>query len=307
MTTALRTLRIGTRGSKLALVQSELVRAALIRHNPGLEVELVRITTRGDTVLDRPLAAIGGKGLFVTEIEEAMRDGRVDVAVHSAKDLPSELPLDMTFAAIPPREDARDVLIGIVDTIEALPSGARVGTSSPRRQCQLRAMRSDLDLADVRGNVDTRLRKLDAGDYDALVLAAAGLNRLGIVDPRIHPIAPDQMIPCVGQGALGIEARAGDTDVLSLVAPLHDADTADAVVAERAFLAATGGGCDSAVAAHATVHGDVITLMGMIGTVDGVYVRDHTVGPRAEANRIARELAEMLLARGGTELLPRVR
>lgn len=307
MTTAVRTLRIGTRGSKLALVQSELVRAALIRHNPGLEVELVRITTRGDTVLDRPLAAIGGKGLFVTEIEDAMRDGRVDIAVHSAKDLPSELPLDMTFAAIPPREDARDVLIGRVDALEALPSGARVGTSSPRRQSQLRAMRSDLDLADVRGNVDTRLRKLDAGDYDALVLAAAGLNRLGIADPRIHPIAPDRMIPCVGQGALGIEARAGDMDVLSLVAPLHDADTADAVVAERAFLAATGGGCDSAVAAHATVRGDVITLMGMIGTVDGAFVRDHTAGPRDEANRIARELAEMLLARGGSELLPRVR
>ena len=307
MTAVVRTLRIGTRGSKLALVQSELVRAALMRRNPGLEVELVRITTRGDTVLDRPLAAIGGKGLFVTEIEDAMRDGRVDIAVHSAKDLPSELPLDMTFAAIPPREDARDVLVGSVDTIEALPRGARVGTSSPRRQSQLRAMRSDLDLADVRGNVDTRLRKLDAGDYDALVLAAAGLNRLGIVDPRIHPIEPDQMLPAVGQGALGIEARAGDADVLSLVAPLHDADTADAVIAERAFLAATGGGCDSAVAAHATVRGDVITLTGMIGTVDGVYVRDHTVAPRGEATRVAHQLAAMLLARGGAELLPRAR
>src|SRR5579875_2844425 len=176
----MRTLRIGTRGSKLALVQSEMVRAALERRHPGLEVELVRITTRGDTVLDRPLAAIGGKGLFVTEIEDAMRDGRVDLAVHSAKDLPSELPLDMTFAAIPRREDARDVLVGNVQAIEALAEGARVGTSSPRRQCQLRALRPDLDSADVRGNVDTRLRKLDSGDYDAIILAAAGLNRLGI-------------------------------------------------------------------------------------------------------------------------------
>lgn len=303
----MRALRIGTRGSKLALVQSELVRDALLRRHPGLEVELVRITTRGDTVLDRPLAAIGGKGLFVTEIEDAMRDGRVDIAVHSAKDLPSELPHDMAFAAIPPREDARDVLVADVDAIEALPRGSRVGTSSPRRQCQLRAMRSDLELADVRGNVDTRLRKLDAGEYDALVLAAAGLNRLGVADPRIHPVAPDQILPAVGQGALGIEARAGDTEVLTLVAPLHDADTADAVIAERAFLAATGGGCDSAVAAHATIHGDVITVTGMIGTVDGAFVRDHTVGPRAEATRIARELAQLLLARGGADLLPRVR
>lgn len=307
MTRAVRTLRIGTRGSKLALVQSELVRAALVQHHPGLEVELVRITTRGDAVLDRPLAAIGGKGLFVTEIEEAMRDGRVDVAVHSAKDLPSELPPDMTFAAIPPRADARDVLVAGVGAIEALPRGARVGTSSPRRQCQLRAMRSDLDIADVRGNVDTRLRKLDAGEYDALVLAAAGLDRLGVADPRVHPIAPEQILPAVGQGALGIEACGGDTEVLSLVAPLHDADSADAVIAERAFLAATGGGCDSAVAAHASVRGDVITLTAMIGTVDGAYVRDHTVAPRAEAIRAARELAQLLLARGGAELLPRAR
>jgi hydroxymethylbilane synthase len=302
-----RTLRIGTRGSKLALVQSEMVRDALMRRHPGLEVELVRITTRGDTVLDRPLAAIGGKGLFVTEIEDAMRDGRVDLAVHSAKDLPSELPLDMTFAAIPAREDARDVLVASVEAIEALPEGARVGTSSPRRQCQLRALRPDLDIADVRGNVDTRLRKLDDGQFDAIVLAAAGLNRLGVADPRIHPISPEQILPAVGQGALGIETRAGDTEVLDLVAPLHDAATAEAVVAERAFLAATGGGCDSAVAAHATVRRDVITITGMIGTVDGAYVRDHTVGPRADAIHVARELAQMLLARGGAELLPRLR
>jgi len=307
MTTPVRTLRIGTRGSKLALVQSEMVRAALMRRHPGLDVELVRITTRGDTVLDRPLAQIGGKGLFVTEIEDAMRDGRVDIAVHSAKDLPSELPTDMAFAAIPVREDARDVLIANVEAIEGLPEGARVGTSSPRRQCQLRALRPDLDIADVRGNVDTRLRKLDEGQYDALVLAAAGVNRLKIADPRIRPIAPEQMLPAVGQGALGIEARAYDSEVLDLVATLHDADTADAVVAERAFLAATGGGCDSAVAAHATVHGKTITITGMIGTVDGAFVRDHSVGPRADATRIARELAAMLLARGGAELLPRVR
>lgn len=307
MTAPVRTLRIGTRGSKLAIVQSELVRAALMQHHPGLEVELVRITTRGDVVLDRPLASIGGKGLFVTEIEDAMREGRVDLAVHSAKDLPSALPTDMAFAAIPPREDARDVLVGGVETIEALPRGARVGTSSPRRQCQLRALRPDLDLADVRGNVDTRLRKLDAGEYDAIVLAAAGLNRLGIADLRIRPIAPDLMLPAVGQGALAIEARGADIEVLDLVAPLHDADTADAVIAERAFLAATGGGCDSAVAAHVTVRGDVLTISAMIGTVDGAFVRDHTVGPRAEGTHIARQLADMLLARGGAELLPRAR
>lgn len=302
-----RTLRIGTRGSKLALVQSEMIRAALMRRHAGLEVELVRITTRGDTVLDRPLAAIGGKGLFVTEIEDAMRDGRVDLAVHSAKDLPSELPDDMTIGAIPPREDARDVLVAGVATLAELPSGARVGTSSPRRQCQVRAVRADLDLRDVRGNVDTRLRKLDGGEYDALVLAAAGLNRLGVHDARIHAIPVGTLLPAVGQGALAIETRAGDADVLALVAPLHDSDTADAVVAERAFLAATGGGCDSAVAAYATVRGDTLTLTGVIGAVDGAFVRDDRMGPRDEGLRMARDLAGALLSGGGATFLPRAR
>lgn len=304
---AARTLRIGTRGSKLALVQSEMIRAELMRRHAGLEVELVRITTKGDTVLDRPLAAIGGKGLFVTEIEDAMRDGRVDLAVHSAKDLPSELPDDMTIGAIPPREDARDVLVGSVATLAELPPGARVGTSSPRRQCQVRAVRPDLDLRDVRGNVDTRLRKLDGGDYDALVLAAAGLNRLGVHDPRVHPIPTRTLLPAVGQGALAIETRAGDAAVLALVAPLHDVDTADAVVAERAFLAATGGGCDSAVAAYATVHGDTLTLTGVVGAVDGAFVRDERTGSRGESVRMARDLASALLTGGGAAFLPRAR
>lgn len=302
-----RTIRIGTRGSKLALVQSEMIRAELMRRHAGLEVELVRITTKGDTVLDRPLAAIGGKGLFVTEIEDAMRDGRVDLAVHSAKDLPSELPGDMTIGAIPPREDARDVLVASVATLADLPPGARVGTSSPRRQCQVRAVRPDLELRDVRGNVDTRLRKLDGGDYDALVLAAAGLNRLGVQDPRIHAIAVGTLLPAVGQGALAIETRAGDADILALIAPLHDPDTADAVVAERAFLAATGGGCDSAVAAYATVHDDTLTLTGVVGAVDGAFVRDERTGARTESVRMARDLASALLSGGGATFLPRAR
>lgn len=302
-----RTIRIGTRGSKLALVQSEMIRAELMRRHAGLEVELVRITTKGDTVLDRPLAAIGGKGLFVTEIEDAMRDGRVDLAVHSAKDLPSELPDDMTIGAIPPREDARDVLVASVATLAELPAGARVGTSSPRRQCQVRAVRPDLELRDVRGNVDTRLRKLDGGDYDALVLAAAGLNRLGVQDSRIHAIPVGTLLPAVGQGALAIETRAGDADILALIAPLHDPDTADAVVAERAFLAATGGGCDSAVAAYATVHDDTLTLTGVVGAVDGAFVRDERAGARAESVRMARDLASALLSGGGATFLPRAR
>lgn len=302
-----RTLRIGTRGSKLALVQSEMIRAELMRRHRGLEVELLRITTKGDTVLDRPLAAIGGKGLFVTEIEDAMRDGRVDLAVHSAKDLPSELPDDMTIGAIPPREDARDVLVASAATLAELPPGARVGTSSPRRQCQVRAVRPDLELRDVRGNVDTRLRKLDGGDYDALVLAAAGLNRLGVHDPRVHAIPTGTLLPAVGQGALAIETRAGDADVLALVAPLHDTDTADAVIAERAFLAATGGGCDSAVAAYATVHDGTLTLTGVVGAVDGAFVRDERSGPRGESVRMARDLASALLTGGGATFLPRAR
>lgn len=300
---AFRTIRIGTRGSTLALIQSEMVAAAIRAYNPDVSVELVRITTRGDAIIDRPISAIGGKGLFVTEIENAMRAGDVDIAVHSSKDLPSELPPDMVIGAFLPRADARDALVSSYPGLDAIPAGARVGTSSPRRQSQLRAIRADLELLDIRGNVDTRLRKLDAGDYDALVLAAAGLDRLQVRDERIQPLSVDVMIPAVGQGAIAVEIRAGDADVAAIVAPLHDADTADAVVTERAFLAATGGGCDTAVGAYARVSGDRISITALVGAMDGRSVRDTSHGQRGDGVEIARELATSLMQRGGDALL----
>lgn len=298
-----RAVRIGTRGSALALVQSEMVATAIRARNPDVSVELVRITTRGDAIQDRPLSEIGGKGLFVTEIENVLRARAIDLAVHSSKDLPSELASDMTIGAFLPRADARDALVSTYRGLDAIPSGARVGTSSPRRQSQLRAVRPDLELLDIRGNVDTRLRKLDAGSYDALVLAAAGLDRLGVDDPRIQPLSIDIMLPAVGQGAIAVETRSDDTDIASLVTPLHDADTADAVAAERAFLAATGGNCNTAVAAYAEVDGDTIVLTAMVGAADGSNVRGSRRGSRVDGIRIARELAVFLIDAGGGVLL----
>ncbi|MGI8547942.1 MAG: hydroxymethylbilane synthase [Gemmatimonadaceae bacterium] len=305
--TARRTVRIGTRGSALALVQSEMVAAAIRAHNPGVAVELVRITTRGDAVQDRPLSEIGGKGLFVTEIENVLRARAIDLAVHSSKDLPSELAPDMTIGAFLPRADARDALVCTYRGLHAIPSGARVGTSSPRRQSQLRALRPDLELLDVRGNVDTRLRKLDAGDYDALVLAAAGLDRLGVHDPRIQALPTDVMLPAVGQGAIAVETRPDDDDIAALVAPLHDADTADAVAAERAFLAATGGNCNTAVAAYAEVHADNMVLTALVGSAEGANIRDRRRGARVDGIRMARELAAFLMNAGGGVLLTAAR
>jgi hydroxymethylbilane synthase len=295
---------IGTRGSKLALAQTELVRAALLARYPALTVSVERITTQGDAVIDRPLAAIGGKGLFVSEIEAALRAGRIDLAVHSAKDLPSALPDDLTIAAIPARADARDVLVARDGaTLRDLPPGARVGTSSPRRACQLRALRPDLVIADVRGNVDTRLRKLAEGQFNAIALAAAGLARLGLTGVISEWFAPETMLPAIGQGALAIEMRADDADLAALLAPLHDAETAAAVTAERAFLAELGGGCTAAVAAHATIAGDTLTLAGLIGATDGRLVRDARDGAVTDAARLGAALAASLLAAGGVALL----
>lgn len=304
MTGRTRPLVIGTRGSALALAQTEIVRRWLDALYPELPVEVTRITTRGDVVLDRPLSQLGGQGLFVTEIERALRDGAIDVAVHSAKDLPSALADDMQLAAFLPRADPRDVLVSVGGgDVDGLPPGATVGTSSPRRACQLRAIRPDLALRDIRGNVDTRLRKLDAGDYDALVLAAAGLDRLGVRDARVRPLRRSVMVPAVGQGALALEVRAGDADVAALVAPLDHVDTAAAVHAERAFLATVGGGCDTAVAAHVSIGGDRATLFGVIGAADGRLVRTEREVARADVAAAAGALARDLLADGGAALL----
>lgn len=295
---------IGTRGSKLALAQTDLVRAALLATHPGLTIAIERITTRGDVVLDRPLSAIGDKGLFVTEIEQALRAGRIDLAVHSAKDLPSALPPDMAIAAFPLRADPRDVLIARGgQTLNELPPGARVGTSSLRRACQLRCLRPDLQIADLRGNVDTRLRRLREGDYDAIVLAAAGLERLGLSEQVSEYFAPEVLIPAVGQGALAVEVRAHDPAIGALLAPLDDPTTRAAVAAERAFLAHIGGGCQVPVGAYARLDGEQLVLLGMIGARDGRLVRGERTGPATNPAALGEQLAAEVLERGGRALL----
>lgn len=298
---AAQAVTIGTRKSKLALVQTHMVRDALLAAWPGLQVDVEHITTKGDVILDRPLNAIGDKGLFVTEIEDAMRAGRVHLAVHSAKDLPSELPPDMVLAAVPAREDPRDALISLRgEGLAELPGGAVVGTSSLRRACQLRHLRPDLNIADLRGNVDTRLRKLREGQYDAIVLAAAGLRRLGLESEISELLEPDQMIPAVSQGALGIEVLAADNATLGLLEPLNDMLTRTAITAERAFLARIGGGCQVPVAAYAWHRGASLRLVGMIGSYEGNIIRGEQSGPAAEAAQLGADLAAALLASGGT-------
>lgn len=311
MTTALagRTITIGTRGSVLALVQTEIVRAAILAACPDLTIAVRRITTRGDAILDRSLAdaAVTDKGLFVEEIEAALRDGRIDLAVHSAKDLPSLLPPDMIIAAFTERADPRDVLVSPHGTLDALPQGARVGTSSPRRACQLRAARPDLIVADIRGNVDTRLRKLAEGQYDAIVLAAAGLLRLGREAEITEWFTPVRMLPAVGQGALAIETRTDDLQIAALLAPLAHGATTAALEAERAFLAAVSGGCSTVVAAYAEVRpgatGDELHLTGLIGGIDGAQVRETRAGRPSEGASLGTALAAALLAQGGAWLL----
>ncbi|MDQ5822636.1 MAG: hydroxymethylbilane synthase [Chloroflexota bacterium] len=299
-----RLLTIGTRSSKLALVQAELVRAALLNVRPDLDVRLEHITTKGDVVQDRPLSEIGGNGLFVTQIEEALRAGTVDVAVHSAKDLASTLPPDMSLGAFLPRADARDVLVSRDGaTLSELPPGARVGTSSPRRTCQVRAMRPDLTVLDIRGNVDTRLRKLRDGHYDAIVLAAAGLARLGMLDCVTEWFPTDVMIPAVAQGALAVEVRAGDAFTRELASKINDPLTATVVRAERAFLARIGGGCSLPIGAYATVAGGEIRIVGMIGSVEGRVLRGVQVGAESEPEQAGARLAEQLLDRGGRKLI----
>jgi hydroxymethylbilane synthase len=301
-----RVLTIGTRGSKLALTQTEMVRQALLAVHPGLEIAVERITTKGDVLLDRPLSAIGDKGLFVAEIEQALREERVDLAVHSSKDLPSELPPDMALGALLPREDPRDVLVSRDGaTLDSLPQGARVGTSSLRRTCQLLHARSDLQIQNLRGNVDTRLRKLHEGQYDAIVLAAAGLHRLGLRQERVEYLDPAVMLPAVAQGAMGVEIRAGDERTAALLQPLDDPATRVAVTAERAFLARVGGGCQVPVGAYAELEGETIRLSGMIGARDGQVVRGQLAGRITEPKRLGGRLAQVLLDAGGYELLPR--
>ena len=298
-------LRIATRKSPLALWQAEHVKARLLQAHHGLDVELVTMSTQGDRILDTPLAKIGGKGLFVKELEQGMLAGDADIAVHSMKDVPVEFPDGLGIGAILEREDPHDAFVSNrFDSIESLPEAAVVGTSSLRRQCQLRAVRPDLDIRDLRGNVGTRLGKLDNGDYDAIVLACAGLKRLGLAGRITRSIGTEAMLPAIGQGIIGIETRLDDARVRELLSPLHDGDTAVRLAAERSLNATLAGGCQAPVAGHAVLDGDLLRLRGLVGWPDGSdIVRGEISGAAAEAKSLGRTLAEDLLARGARPIL----
>ena len=302
------TLRIGTRASLLAVTQSTWVKSQIEQAHPQVRVELVKITTKGDRILDVPLAKVGGKGLFVKEIEDALLAGEVDLAVHSMKDVPTELPEGLFIGIVPARETPRDAFLSNhCPSVAALPDGARVGTSSLRRKSQLAAVRPDLAILDLRGNLDTRLRKLDEGQYDAIILAGAGLNRLGLQGRITVELDPAVMLPAIGQGALGIELRRDDAELLEQLQFLHDPRTATAVAAERAFLLRLEGGCQVPIGAHAEVDGATVRLTGLIASVDGSQLlRDTLTAPAAEAAALGTRLAETLLARGGKAILDAV-
>jgi hydroxymethylbilane synthase len=296
---------IGTRGSALALWQARHIAAELRRTTPGLETALEIIVTEGDRFQSGPVIERGGKGVWVKEIEEALLRGAIDLAVHSLKDVPAALAPGLDLAAIPERADARDVLISRAgQSLTDLPRGSRVGTSSLRRVCLLRTMRPDLEVEVLRGNVDTRLRKVAEGVVDAAVLAAAGLDRLGFSDRISQRLSVDEMLPAIGQGALAIETRADDARVRQACQSLVHPDTELAVSAERALLFGLGVGCRTPVAGHAVVEGDEIWLRGLVGRPDAtLVVRDEARGRRSEAARLGREMAERLLRNGADRIL----
>lgn len=298
-------LRIATRKSPLALWQAEHVKARLMATHPGLKVELLTMSTQGDKILDTPLAKIGGKGLFVKELERALLDGEADIAVHSMKDVPVELPEGLHLPVILEREDPRDAFVSAkFASFEDLPEGARLGTSSLRRQCQLRALRPDLRILDLRGNVNTRLKKLDDGEYDAIILATAGLLRLGMGERITTALAPEISLPAIGQGAIGIECREHDPRIESLIASLDHAVTHTCVAAERAMNTRLGGGCQVPIAGFAMFSGDSLHVRGLVGRTDGSeLLRSEFFGRAEEAVNMGVALAEELLAQGADEIL----
>jgi hydroxymethylbilane synthase len=298
-------IRIATRKSPLAMWQAEHVTARLKALHPGLTVEIIGMTTKGDQLLDSPLSKVGGKGLFVKELEQGMLAGEADIAVHSMKDVPVEFPDGLHLAVIMERENPYDAFVSnTYANLAELPEGACVGTSSLRRQCQLADRRPDLRIEPLRGNVNTRLAKLDAGEYDAIILAAAGLIRLGF-EARIRDcIDPVDSLPAIGQGAIGIECRVDDERVHQLIAPLADRDTTDRVLAERAMNARLNGGCQVPIGGHAVLDGDQLILKGLVGTTDGTRIlRAEASGPRAEAEAIGVRVAEDLLGQGADAIL----
>lgn len=302
---ARRSLVLGTRGSRLAIWQAEWVQARLREIAPDVAVTLHRIKTSGDMILDVPLAKIGGKGLFIKEIEDALLQGEIDLAVHSMKDVPTVLPKGLEILCVPAREDPRDALISReAKPLDRLPRGARVGTSSLRRQAQLLHRRPDLKIEMLRGNLDTRLRKLRDGEFDAIVLAAAGLKRMGWAEQITEYLPSEVSLPAIGQGALGLEGRRDDAFVRGILAALDHHPTRTAVTAERALLERLEGGCQVPIAAHATLSGERLRLDGLVASVDGCrLVRDSVEGPVADARELGTRLAEQLLRQGGEAIL----
>jgi hydroxymethylbilane synthase len=311
---------IGTRGSKLALWQAEWVKSELQRLRPGLEVELNKIRTTGDKILDVPLAKVGGKGLFVKEIEEALLSGGADLAVHSMKDVPTDFPQGLSLPVICKREDPRDALITAVEgrdsspagqrkikSLGELPHGAVLGTSSLRRSCQLLSIRPDLRIEQLRGNLDTRLRKLDEGQFDAIILAAAGVKRLGWAERITEIISPGISLPAIGQGAIGIECRIDDTFLNDLIAPLNHQETSVAVRAERALLKKLEGGCQVPIAAYARLVDGKIVMDGLVGSITGDrIIKGHIEGNAGHAESLGITLAEDILSQGAKEILDEV-
>lgn len=298
-------IRIATRKSPLALWQAEHVRARLQQAFPGMVVELVKMTTQGDRILDAPLAKVGGKGLFVKELEQSLLDGRADIAVHSMKDVPVELPPGLHLPVILEREEVRDALVSLdYDSFAALPQGACVGTSSLRRQCQLMAQRPDLVIESLRGNVGTRLQRLEEGRFAAIILASAGLIRLGEGARITEKLAVDVCLPAIGQGAIGIECREDDARVNEAIAVLDHRDTHIRIMAERALNERLEGGCQVPIAGHATLDGNSLEINGLVGRPDGgTLIRGRVRGTIGQARDIGYELAEDLLSRGARDIL----
>ena len=298
-------ITIATRESPLALWQAYFVEAELKRHHPGIEVKLLGMTSRGDQLLDTPLYKVGGKGLFVKELETALMDGRADIAVHSMKDVPMALPDGLTLGVICEREDPRDALVGVT-SFDALPKGARLGTSSLRRSCQVMQQRPDLNIGFLRGNVNTRLAKLDAGEFDAIILACAGLMRLGFNDRIGAAIDEDFLLPAGGQGAVGIEYREADTRVAELLSPLAHSETARRVIAERAVVRKLDGGCDVPIASYGLWEGDNLWVRARVGAPDGrTVIAVEARGSDPEV--LGLEVADALLAQGAADVLKAAR
>ena len=304
----MRKITIATRGSKLALWQANHISDLLRSEYPDIEVQLLKIKTKGDKILDVPLAKVGGKGLFVKEIEEALLAKKADLAVHSMKDVPTELPEGLEVGIIPPREADTDSLLSVkYDSLKDLPIGAVVGTSSLRRQSQLLTLRSDLEIKSLRGNLDTRVGKLLAGEFDAIVVATAGMNRLNLSAPKSEILGPPHFLPAVAQGALGIEYRVEDTEIQDILSFLHDEDTARQVRAERGFLTGLDGGCQVPIAAWSVLEGDKIKLTGFVADIDGSSpIRLEKTGSADDAWELGTSLADDVLAAGAKEILDRV-